>query len=307
MIQSYRPFERSLSANIVDLLKAAPLFQQQLLPDILLDPSLAGSAGKRIFPAIRQEQVDFYYQGSRIFSFDRGGFRTHTKYAAVFESGERTIDEIRESDLAHIRPIHDFTSGYPAMKKLCALYAGVEAQGVSAIYSRFPSVLASCDRPVVVLDIEASFDATAIGDNGSESVQDRMDLVLLDIQSRRILCVEAKHLSNPELRAAEGPAPVVGQVQRYRQQLQIQNENILAAYCKSVRALNYLFGTALPEPESIIPDVPVLIFGFDSAQRESFVHKIMDSLNAYGIPSVAIGDPALTAAGTLKRWVASAS
>jgi len=190
------------------------------------------------------------------------------------------------------------------MKKLCALYAGIEAQGVSAIYSRFASVLASEERPVVVLDIEASFDADAIDDDGSESVQDRMDLVLFDTKTRRILCVEAKHLSNPELRAAEGPAPVVGQIQRYRQQLQLQNDYILAAYRQSVQILSQVFSVSLPEPEAIVPDVPVLIFGFDAAQRDQVVNKIIGSLNSCGVRGVRIGDPSLATAGTLQRWFA---
>lgn len=298
----YRPFQRSLSNDATQRLMASALFEKRLLPDIMQDPAIAGAARRRVFPAIRHEQVDFYHRGGRLFSFDSRGFKTHLKYAAVFADGQATSQELREEDLGRIKPIHDFASGYEAMKSLCALYSGVEANGVAAIYQRFSSVLASVDRPIVILDIEASLDASAIHDGDTESQQDRIDMVLLDTASRLLLGVEAKHFSNPELRAASGPPPVAGQVERYRQQLAIQKEHVLCAYGQQVRALNRLFGLSLPEPEAIVMDVPVLIFGFDAAQREATVNFCRDNLESYSTCCVAIGDPAQTKTGTMQGW-----
>jgi hypothetical protein len=48
-------FTRTLSQNLIDQLKSAELFQAKLLPDIKTG---------QVFPAVRNQSVDFYYRHS---------------------------------------------------------------------------------------------------------------------------------------------------------------------------------------------------------------------------------------------------
>ncbi len=39
--------------------------------------------------AIRNGYIDFYHKGGRLFKFDKKGFQTHIKYAAVIEKDKK--------------------------------------------------------------------------------------------------------------------------------------------------------------------------------------------------------------------------
>lgn len=264
MSEEYRGFDRQFSDEMLEKLKADPLFKNYLLPDITCLPAVKHAAINRVFPAIREGRIDFYHRGGKLFSFGRRGFTTHMKYAASFKKDAKKSTEITQEELRDLELIRDFESGYPDIKALCKLYAEREACGVSEIYGLFSFVTAS--PFFVVLDIEASFDARLRPE--AENDQDRIDLVLFDVAAKSLLFVEAKRFGNSDIRASSGNTPaVVAQIVRYRDQIVGQEKHILSAYAQYVAAMNDLFDLKLPPPETIVPEIPLLIFEYDDAHE----------------------------------------
>ncbi len=298
-----RRFDRYLPDKLIGRLQAEPLFKEQLRPDIARSACEMRAGARRVFPAIREDRVDFYYRGGKLFSYDDTGFRTNLKYTASFANVHELRPEIHESDLVKLVPIRDFRSGYGSIKSLCALYAGDEARGMAELYGRHSFAIGKAR--FVVLDLEASFDART-RDDATEDVQDRIDVVLFDTETRTLMFVEAKRYVNPAIRAAETSVPpVVTQVLRYKDQLAAQRENVLGAYGRYVLGMNKLFGLSLPEPVSIVSDVPLLIFGYDGVQEGS-VTKCKRELTRHGLRCLSIGKLPPNDAATLAAWFARA-
>jgi len=250
-------FQRYLDTQTIQSLSANELFRERLHPDIL--------AGK-VFCAIRGGYVDFYYRGGRLFHYQKE-FSTHKKYASVIQSQS---DYISESDFdRNIRLIRDFTEGYEQIKQNCSLYAGEEANGVSAVYHANSFV--KQEQDIIVLDIEASFRAAE-----EDRKQDRIDLVLFNKKSGRLRFYEAKHFSNSELWSAVGTRPkVVSQIKRYQTQIAREKDQIVGQYGNYVNRMNELFGCSLPAPEAIDEYVPLLAFGFDRDQLQGRIKKLL--------------------------------
>ncbi len=260
-------FIRDLDDDLIEKLQHEQLFQEHLLGDI---------RSGEVFPAIRNNRVDFYYGGGKLFAYTTEGFVTHIKYAAVFE-GEKNY--VKESDLPNLKHIDCFASRYDRIKENCARYAGREAQGVSSTFGAFGSFVRGEDPRIIPLDIEISFsaekadaDAEPFEADSSIRTTDRIDILFYDTEKRVLRFCEAKHFTNSELWAPAGKNPkVVGQLDRYKKQIQkqIQKKNcpLFTVYATYVKLLNQLLCTCLPAPEideSIL--LFLLIFGFDAAK-----------------------------------------
>jgi hypothetical protein len=244
---------------MIDRLSRDKLFTERLEPDIKQGT---------VFPAIRQERVDFYHEGGKIFSYRKNGFYTHKKYAAAIRSDS---DYISESDLKQkVKLITSFFDGYEQIKENCSLYSGVEDEGVSRVYHKYP--FTNSDLGVVVLDIQISFKAKS-----KERSQDRIDILLFNKKTQQLRFYEAKHYSNSELWAMEGTPPrAVSQIWRYEKQIEEEGKDILSAYCNYIGIVNELFGCGLPEPKSIDNKVTLLVFGYDRKQKERMQKLLLE-------------------------------
>ena len=269
-------FKRTMNEELKKKLIEEPLYKQLLL-DLI---------SGEVFPAIRNEIIDFYHKGGRLFSYDRDGFKTHVKYASVYQ--EHPEAYITESMLGKLKQIQNFTDGYKRIKENCSLYSGVEAQGVSKIYENHSFARSKSDSSsVVVLDIEVSFEAME-----EDRLQDRIDVLLFEKEKKRLIFCEAKHFSNSEIWAEKAEnIKVLKQIGRYNGQIKDKEDQIIEAYNNYTKIVKDLFQTALPNPELICPIVPLIIFGFDRDQlkgrfKELFKEKIGSSITYYPIGNV---------------------
>jgi len=287
-------FIRKFSQSAIEALKQDTLFTDHLRADIVEGSSLKGRQKKPhfVFPAVREERIDFYWGGGKLFSYEQSsGFKTHHKYASVLvdKAGKYIPDTaayISETSLqdGKIRLIGNFCEGYERIKENCERYSGLEDLGVSSLYERFScarKVVSSEVSPVVVLDIEASF---AEGKN-------QIDIVSLDMESKKIRFVEAKDYSNnASLRTSYGQPEAAIQMKRYAEQIKKTSDEILEAYQNHVRVINTLFSINIPEPTSVDPSPILLIFGFDSEQRSYLKPKIEKPLqDDHGLRVYSIG------------------
>ncbi|MCP3684052.1 MAG: type I restriction enzyme HsdR N-terminal domain-containing protein [bacterium] len=218
---------------------------------------------QRVFLAIRNNQVDLYHQGGRLFCFDSKGFKTHVKYASVIsETGGK--DYLTESELTNYKLASNFRINYNQIKENCSNYSRIEASGVSDLYHKHSYL---SDSNVVVLDIEVSFESFS-----ESNKQDRIDILLYNKDSQILKFVEAKHYSNKEIWSKATPK-VISQIKRYESQIAERKTEILSEYSEYVRTLNTIFEIAISEPTDIEDKVTLLIFGFDDDQKKGRLKK----------------------------------
>jgi len=274
--------------------------------------------------AIRGGYVSFYYKGGSLFACktNKCAFETHYKYAFVPDLQGKKTTYIREAKLADMEKHKEFHEAYAyaQIKERCALYAGLEAAGVSELHKFSYAVESRGDY--FLLDTEIALDAS-IDDEKADAAMalserkkeqevdansspqqeqdelsaspakgnstDRIDLLLMDATGRLLFC-EAKHFSNAELTATKGQN-IVEQLGRYRGQIERKGHIIIEEYRKYVTAVNVLFGLNLPEPKSLCDDCGLLVFGFDADQEDGKkLRGIKERVTAEGFPLYPIGD-----------------
>ncbi len=235
---------------------------------------------QKTFLAIRNNYVDLYHKGGRLFNFDNRGFKTHLKYAAVIESNGN--DYLTESELLNCKLASNFETNYSRIKENCANYTGIEAYGVSEIYHKHSYL---SDSNVVILDIEISFESLEKGRK-----QDRIDILLLNKATKTLQFVEAKHFSNPEIWST-GIPHVISQIKRYESQIKQRENEIILEYIEYIENLNNLFNLSLPAPVNVDNKVTLLIFGFDKDQRDGRLKSLIKNNDEFeGVRIYAKGD-----------------
>ncbi|MCX6237340.1 MAG: hypothetical protein NTY07_07245 [Bacteroidia bacterium] len=217
-----------------------------------------------VFLAIRNNKIGLYHKGGLLFSFDKDGYKTHLKYAAVIESNGKNY--VSEKDILSHKLLTNFETGYDRIKENCFMYSGIEAAGVSEIYHRH-SYMSGND--IVVLDIEVSFTSY-----NEENKQDRIDMLLYNTTTQTLQFVEAKHYSNKEIWSTTEPK-VINQIRRYENQIYQRKAEIVSEYVGYVETIKEIFGINLPEPKDIDPKVTLLIFGFDADQLKGRLTELI--------------------------------
>ena len=225
-----------------------------------------------LFMALRDDSVDFYYQGCRLLhlSFGEGKPKgeIHHKYLVhpgqyfvrVDASGrpenEPRFIDLQSSDVVKL------------LKDASAPYAGKEKKGVHKIIQ--------ANRESVV-DVEIAFGG-----------QDRIDFAAL-VESDGCMTLkffECKHFSNNAIRSNNKPK-VLEQVSRYSETIVQCRDKIADAYAKAFNIMSRLkpgrpaheaMRKALDNGFEVSPDVGLVIFGFDNAQKKDFSAKHLPKL-----------------------------
>jgi hypothetical protein len=245
--------KRTLSTSLLSLFLKEPLWMYELKDD----------CNKReAFLAVRNNLIDIYYKGGRLFCYDKHGFKTHMKYAAVIDKPSSCY--LTSIQLASSKLISNFRLDYPRIKENCAKYSGVESRGVAEIYRKHSYL---SDSDIVVLDIEVAFPSL-----GSTGTQDRIDILLFNKLTKTLRFVEAKDYSNKELWSTKKP-DVIDQIARYESQVMSNSHLIIKESTEHIKILNILFGKKLPYPVKVDNKVTLLIFGFDNDQKNGRLKK----------------------------------
>ena len=247
--------KKRLENIIKDKLIASSLWSNKIKPDCV---------NGNVFCAIRDNRIDMYHNGGKLFGYDSSGFKTHLKYASVITTNGK--DYLSESELSSYRLASNFEESYERIKENCSNYSRIEASGISDLY-RKNSYLSSSS--VIVLDIEVSFESL-----NEENKQDRIDILLLNKKLKTLQFVEAKHFSNKEIWSETVPK-VISQIKRYESQLEQRKSDILSEYAEYVKDINAIFGISLPVPSDIDDKVTLLIFGFDNDQKNGRLKKLI--------------------------------
>jgi hypothetical protein len=237
--------------------------------------------------APRGRSLNVYWEGQSIFnvSCPAGDLRvtTHEKYlvdpALAGQVPLMPDGTFNTAELAERALVRRY-AGPDTLKKLKAaasLFAGNEKRGCHAIAVRNPSVL----------DVEIAFPGKHTSANGDVTNSPRVDFAAVEPDGADVQLVfwEAKTYDNGELRAfADGPAPVCGQIDVYRNVLQAQREAVevsytaVAANLVSFKSMGWKRELS-PLIEAVgtgnaklhlgrEPQVNLVVFGFDAGQRQ---------------------------------------
>jgi hypothetical protein len=296
-------FDRALDPDFVALL-AAEAKKPGWWADVLADPKL--------FVALRGKSLNVYWRGQSLFYVEAtsSGLKvtTHEKYLVDPALASQVPLVGGSFDVAGILKKGGFIGRYvdattlAKMKSAAGLFSGLEKTGCHEIAVRNPTVI-DCEIafPGVVSPSEDTVKKSA----------PRVDLASLepDGKDARLVFWEAKHYSNPGLRADDGLPPVCRQVATYHDYLSANRETIVESYAnvaanlvsisamrpvRTGRPLSPLVSEVATRERRLTlgaePKVGLIIFGFDAGQRDHpGWKKHREKLNA--IPHVlAVGD-----------------
>ena len=293
-------FGRGIDSRLIEKIKGTELFETKILPDI------RNNAGDNyVFPAIRENRIDFYYYNSLLFEFD-GRYKTNYKFAFVPKEYKPTYVYEDDYEDDKIADVADFVHGYKNIKERAKLYASPEAIGVYNICKK-GNVFNTSNDDFIVLDIEIAFPELQddevqdeevegtlcqIENNGKKNKRkhNRIDILLYNIKEQKLLFVEAKHFTNSEIKTGEKP-PVVDQILEYNNLIREHSKDIISVYKKYVENTNSLLDVTLPIPNDIFLECGLVIFGFDNDQKYGKLKKEIETkLNEYNIKFYSLGD-----------------
>lgn len=290
-------FDRALEPAFIEQLDAEAALGGWWA-DVLADPKL--------LIATRGKSLNVYWRGQSLFLVEAGksGLKvtTHPKYlldpalatkVSLIDGSFNVENMVRNGVIHHYKGPETLDK----MKKAAGLFSGLEKTGCHEIAVRNPSVI----------DCEIAFPGSGSpSGDGDKTSANRVDIASLETDSNdaRLVFWEAKHFSNPELRADGGLPPVCGQVEKYQNYLSANRKAIERSYAKVAANLKHL-GMARPLSTLIEevatgertltlgekPKVGLIIFGFDMGQRDHPIWKDHLQRLKVNIPHViAVGD-----------------
>ena len=218
----------------------------------------------KVFPAVRNERIDFYYLGGCLYSFGGTFFRDRE-----WEKFSKNTDGLTEYDKAKKQVENKFAhmhGGSAERKLLNELYC-----------QTFASYRSSA---VVVLDIEVSLGKV-------DDKNQKCDLLLLNTQTDEIMFVEGKVYSDPRVRSAVGQkVEVIDQVNAYTTAVARQADTILEQYREHVRIVNEVFNTDYNPPKKLLMPVKLLVYETGVGKEVNIRYTVETVNNALGVNNV---------------------
>jgi hypothetical protein len=270
-------FDRALNAAFIAKLEAEAR-RDGWWSGVLADPKLV--------VALRGTYLNVYWRGQSLFRAESTpsglNVTTHEKYlvdpklASQVTLTDRKFDISSLAEKGFIRRYEGPTT-IAKMKAAAGLFSGLEKTGCHEI----------AVRNAGVIDCEIAFPGkVSLDDGGDDRHAPRIDVAALEssAEEARLVFWEAKHYSNGELRAENGLAPVLRQVRIYKKYLSENREAIERSYTRMAenlvsisnmgwkRQLSSLIADVAAGRRTLTlgaePAVGLVIFGFDSAQRD---------------------------------------
>jgi len=206
-----------------------------------------------VFPAIRKNEVHFYYGGARLCMFKGRQMYTNNRYRGLRDGLSRD---------GRIPVEWSTPEKYEELKKNCANYRRPERELVivSKLFSAFPIAAPDGHR---LLDIECRFPGGAASPGNTEKKQNMIDCLFLTRKGTMVF-VEVKTSANNEAKSSGngGSAAVVEQLGRYQEKLKLKSEEIRSVYVGVIETLSDILKATLPtSPQTVFGNVPLLFVG----------------------------------------------
>lgn len=235
--------KKNFSAKRISALKAEPLFQ-------LLAHDVADGV---VFPAVRDDEMHFYYEGARLLSY-KSAFVSHSRY----QCNAASVEEARKVPAKYV-PLnmpHSLEKTYSTLKESCARYrehdSGKRKPSELKLVAEMYRHLSHARRVggPTLLDVEICFPKS--GNRTSDIVD------MLFVLPRGKLCfVEAKRTGDPRARSKTKPE-VAQQILNYEERVKAA-DHIVETYSRVQEILAELFDCPVTPLRTVFHKVPLLI------------------------------------------------
>jgi hypothetical protein len=243
-----------------------------------------------IFPALRANEIHFYYEGGRIFTFNGGKFSYNTEYHKymIGEYGESKNNFLinRPFELTLKQFYEDIKIGVYERHRRSNKGESNERQFLAELYKSTytKDTYRKTTSDTKVLDIEMRFN------KGND--EKKCDLVLYNNKLQKLMLVEAKLVDNPEIKSRSDYPKVIQQVNRYTSWL--DDENLLKEqYSSNIEFINTLFNTAFnKEIKDICKSAKLIVFktNIQKELKQEHKTKLVDRLGMENVLFYSVDD-----------------
>lgn len=218
-----------------------------------------------IFPAVRKNQLYFYYEGGCLYKFANGTFSRDTAYEK-YGCTEENVSPYERAKRQVEQKFARINGNDKERRLLNSLY------GCSFGNDR--------RSDVVVLDIEVNL-------NGVVSRGKKCDLVLYNLPQSALMFVEGKVFFDSRVNVSCGNTPeVIEQVRTYSAAIEEQRQTILSQYANCVDIMNRLFGTRYSAPDKLICPAKLLVYETPFRLTENNLYSMHTITTALGAKNV---------------------
>lgn len=250
-------------------------------------------------------KVSFYMQGRNICDIDSSKNyepQVDAKYLPLARSDSEINNCITEEEWKSSIGTDKYSWGeiYLEISENLTMLSKNEATQVSGLYKFSP--LVESQSKIILLDIESEFSYPT--KNGITKPNLRIDAVLYNLETRQLIFLEVKRLSNPELqRNADLSEAVLNQLEKYKELINNEREEIIREYNKTIKAYMELESIEMePIDENADILMGLLITEFKEHHKKIVCKLSKQIEKEINVPVISIGSICRTTGSTLEKW-----
>ena len=215
-----------------------------------------------VFPAIRNDQIYFYYEGGCLYKFANGKFTRDEAYQKYGCKAQNLSPY--ETAKKQVRDKFTNINGNDKERRL-----------LNSLYSH--TFRNDHQFDTIVLDIEVNL-------NGNVARGKKCDLVLHNVQQGALMFVEGKVFFDSRVNVKRGNLPeVIEQVNIYSAAIEEQAQTIINQYANYVEIINNLFRTNYSTPKRLIQPAKLLVYETPLNLTENNLFGIDTITDALGV------------------------
>lgn len=220
----------------------------------------ADVANGTVFPAVRDNELHFYYKGGCLFKFAKGAFLRDINYEKYNDDPNLKLS------------FYDKAKAQNAIKNTNVHGQQTERQLLDNLY-RY-TYNKKLQSKVVVLDIEVNL-------RNDAAYASKCDLVLLNTEKDELMFVEGKVYSDKRVKCAVGYTPeVIKQVEAYTKEITEQKQLIIEQYGNYVEIVNRIFDTDYKKPNKLIEPTKLIVYRTGGGFKQN-VNYTIQTVNRY--------------------------
>jgi hypothetical protein len=233
---------------------------------------------KDIFILIRNNEVRVQVNGGLFLQVNQGVqnniiCKVHEDYLSLRSEKNPyvVLEEMSSGPIQRVEGLNGFVKHYAKIKRRINIFTGKERKAVQYLANNIPRIV----------DIEIGFEGE-LKENASKKSVPRIDMAAIT-DNGTLVFFEAKLFDNSEIRSKKTPK-VVGQLQKYKELLAQNGEDIITGYKEQLNIYNQLKGSFFEKRArnfdriTLYPRARLIITGFDASQRDIMLPNVREGI-----------------------------